>query len=94
MGHQAVYRCNKCGNEFESHEGGGFVFAEYRCVDCDSIKAVNIPGACSPGQWRMPTKEEVGVCGKCGGELRHDIRPMCPECRSRDVNEKEILINV
>lgn len=65
MGHEAVYKCNKCGNEFKSHEGGGFFFAEYRCVECDSIKAVYTNRRVSPEHYREPTKEEIGICGKC-----------------------------
>lgn len=92
MGHEAIYKCGKCGNEFKSQEGGGFLFVEYRCIECDSIKAVQANRTVSPEHYREPTIKEIGVCEKCGGELKEDLRPMCPKCKSRDVNETRVLM--
>lgn len=92
MGKKARYKCKKCGNEFESREGGGFNFIEYRCVNCDSIKSVKSERRISSRKYKLPTKEEIGVCEKCGGELKKDLKPMCPVCKSRDVEEKQILM--
>lgn len=91
MGKKAIYQCNKCKNEFRSQEGGGLTFIEYRCVDCDNIKRVKSERGVSPGKYKLPTKEEIGVCEKCGGELKKDLGPICPVCKSRDVEEKQVL---
>lgn len=97
MGQEAVYKCNKCSNEFKQRGGGGFFFNEYRCVNCDTIKIVKTGWKCARAdekdEYHEPTKEEIGVCGKCGGKLSEDLRPMCPACKSRDVEEKEVLID-
>lgn len=92
MGQKAIYKCNKCGNKFHSQEGGGFTFIEYRCISCDTIKAVKSNRGVSSGDHKPPTKKEIGTCSKCGGELQDNIRPMCPKCKSRDVRVKEILL--
>jgi len=91
MGHEAIYKCNKCGNEFKSQEGGGFFFAEYRCIKCDSIKAVCTHRLVPPEHYKEPTIEEIGVCEECGGALRDDVKPMCPKCRHRYVSETKVL---
>jgi ABC-type ATPase with predicted acetyltransferase domain len=93
MGQKAIYKCNKCSNQFKSQEGGGFFFAEYRCTECDSIKAVRTNRRVSPEKYRGPSIKEIGVCEKCGGELRDDLKPMCPKCKSRDVGEIKVLIS-
>jgi ABC-type ATPase with predicted acetyltransferase domain len=93
MGHEAIYKCNKCSNELRSQEGGGFFFIEYRCIDCDTLKAVNAHRLVSVKDYREPAKEEIGVCEECGGELRDDLRPMCPKCKSRDVNETKVSVH-
>ena len=90
MGHEALYRCLSCGHEFRSHEGGGFLFIEFRCVQCDWIKAVESNRRVPPESYRPPTSEEIGLCPRCGGELRSDLEPMCPGCGSRNVEVKEI----
>ena len=90
MGREAIYKCQKCGNEFKSREGGGFNFFVYRCINCDNIKSVNIDRR---RRVPTPTKEEIGVCKKCGGELRKDLKPMCPVCKSREAEVKQILAN-
>ncbi len=92
MGQEAIYKCRNCDNEFKSREGGGFLFTEYRCVECDYIECVEVNNAVPLEKYKAPTKEQVGVCKKCGGELREDLKPMCPACRSRDVEEKEVEI--
>lgn len=92
MGQKAIYKCNKCNNEFKSQEGGGFSFIEYRCINCDTIKAVKGDRRVSSEDYKPPTKEKIGVCEKCGGELKDDLNPMCPKCKSRDVKVKEILL--
>jgi len=38
-----------------------------------------------------PIKGDVGKCRKCGGDLRDDLGPMCFKCKSRDIEEKEII---
>lgn len=93
MGQKSIYKCKKCGNEFESHEGGGFSFIEYRCVQCDSIKVIESNQTVSPEDYKAPPESEIGVCEKCGGKLMDDISPMCPKCKGRDVEVKEVLIN-
>jgi hypothetical protein len=30
-------------------------------------------------------EDPIGDCKECGGELRNDLKPMCPACKSRDV---------
>lgn len=92
MGHIAIYKCKKCGNLFKSREGGGFHFIEYRCVNCDNIKTVKSDRTVPSEKYKPPTREEIGLCDKCGGELREDLKPMCPACKSREVEEKEILM--
>lgn len=91
MGREGIYRCQNCGNEFRAREGGGFSFSEYRCIDCDNIKELSDIQIVRhedkpPEMIRTPREEQdVGVCEKCGGELREDIEPMCPVCKSREV---------
>ena len=93
MGQTAIYKCNKCKNEFQAHEGGGFCFIEFRCVNCDVVKLVKCNDRHAPPEkWMPPTKEEIGTCEQCGGELKNNLKPMCPKCKSRDVEEKEVLI--
>lgn len=92
MGQKAIYKCNKCGNTFQSQEGGGFNFIEYRCINCDTIKAIVSNCRVSSGDYKPPTKKEIGVREKCGGELRDGLKPMCPKCKSRDIKQKEILL--
>jgi hypothetical protein len=83
MGSEGIYKCRKCGNEFTARCGGGFHFKEYRCVECDGVKPLP----------REPlTEKALGICDLCGGQLKDDIGPMCPACRSRDVEEKQCLI--
>lgn len=92
MGCEAIYKCKNCDNEFKSIEGGGFTFINYRCIDCDTIKHVDTMDQCVPPDGFIPpAREEIGVCKKCNGELKDDIRPMCPKCKSRDVEIKQIL---
>jgi Zn finger protein HypA/HybF involved in hydrogenase expression len=81
MGHESVFKCNNCAHEFNSREGGGRHYDKYRCVACDNIKEVLVQNA-----------NDIGKCYECGGELRNDIRPMCPRCHSRDVEIKEVLV--
>jgi ABC-type ATPase with predicted acetyltransferase domain len=92
MGHSGIYKCKDCGNEFKAQEGGGYAFIEYRCVNCDAIKDVFSNRGVSPEDYKPPTKKKIGVCEKCGGELRDDIRPMCPKCKSRNVKEQSIFM--
>lgn len=86
MAQRAIYKCKKCGNEFESNEGMGHMFQLLRCVKCDNIKSIPV----KVDNW--PSEDEIGVCEKCGGELRSDLRPMCPVCKSREAEEKKILM--
>lgn len=92
MGQKAIYICNKCKNEFESSEGGGFFFAEYRCVKCDKTKVVEVDRTVPPDQYKPPGKSKIGKCKTCGGKLEEDLKPMCPRCKSRNVVEKTVLI--
>jgi len=80
MGVTAIYKCKKCGNKFKADDGAGMCFVLFRCVNCDTTKSVD-----------RPIKGDVGKCLKCAGELREDLGPMCQKCKSRDVEEKEII---
>lgn len=92
MGQEAIYKCNDCGNQFKARGGPGFFFLEYRCVNCDTIKPVKtMDQGVAPEEFILPSKEDIGTCKKCSGELRNDIKPMCPKCRSRKVEAKDIL---
>ncbi len=92
MGQTAISICKKCKNEFKSSEGGGFFFAEYRCVQCDNTKAVRVDRTVPPDRYKPPAKSKIGKCGKCGGKLGEELKPMCPRCKSRNVVEKTVLI--
>ncbi len=88
MGYEAIYKCKKCGNSFTAFSGGGEYFDEYRCVNCDEITQVE--KKCFSDKKDVnadQTKDEVGKCYLCGGELSKDILPMCKKCKSRDVQE-------
>lgn len=85
MGYHGIYTCQDCKNEFEAREGGGIRFIEYRCVNCDVIKKIFSNQHVPIAKYVKPTAAQVGVCDKCGGELRDDIHPMCPACKSRNV---------
>ena len=91
MGHEAIYKCNKCGKTFTACEGGGQYFDEYRCVQCDGIKQVMLHDLKNE-ELTSPSNEEVGVCLFCNGEVRNDIKPMCRKCKSRDVTVEKILM--
>ena len=91
MGKEAIYKCNQCNNEFESNEGGGFKFIEYRCVNCDKIKPVKNNRKVQIKKYKPPTKKEIGVCEECQGKLKDNLKPMCPACSSRDVKEIKVL---
>jgi predicted Zn-ribbon and HTH transcriptional regulator len=86
MGQLAAYKCQKCGEEFNSQDGGGFHFAEYRCMECDSVKTIDL------SQTASTEKIDIGSCKKCGGELKAGINPMCPVCKSREVEKKQVLL--
>jgi len=85
MGKSGEYQCLNCGNIFEASEGGGFRFEQYRCVNCDKIKEIELKTDEENENRNNLPKSIVGVCKKCGGELRNDLKPMCPKCKSRDV---------
>ena len=61
------------------------MFIQYRCVNCDTIKGVKNNRTAFIKEYIEPTKEEIGLCDNCGGELRKDLKPMCQKCKSRDV---------
>jgi DNA-directed RNA polymerase subunit RPC12/RpoP len=77
----AIFKCNACGNEFETHFGGLMRATELRCEKCDNRKLVEVG-----------TKQ--GVCEKCGGEMKNNLLPMCPKCKARDTKEKKALIYI
>ncbi len=81
MGNSAIFTCNRCKNEFEADDGGGFQFAMYRCVDCDLT--MHVP---------LDKRSQKYICKRCKGEMRDDIGPMCPKCLSRDIKLKEITL--
>ena len=93
MGQTAIYKCRKCGNKFEASEGGGLSFVQYRCIKCDAVKTirVNYVSIDNPTKYTPPSKEQIGVCRRCGSKLSDNLRPMCPACKSRKVTEEEIL---
>jgi len=91
MGFESVYRCRGCGHTFRAREGGGFVFDLYRCVDCDSTKSI-VTRSHPHGERTTPTEKQIGICRRCGGELRNNLRPMCRKCRSRDVEIGDTLM--
>lgn len=96
MGRIAICKCKKCGNEFQASWGSGFLFTEYRCVDCDNTKSVETSLAITLRGGSLPNKdeieeEEIGNCEKCGGKLEEEIGPMCPICKSREIEEKCLL---
>jgi DNA-directed RNA polymerase subunit RPC12/RpoP len=92
MAQEALYVCTTCGKDFYAKEGKGLLFDEYRCVKCDSIKRVATMHKYLPAQlYRSPTADDIGVCQVCGGALRNDIKPMCPCCKGRDINQKAVL---
>ncbi|MCK5492135.1 MAG: hypothetical protein KAJ14_03385 [Candidatus Omnitrophica bacterium] len=91
MGIEQTYKCKKCGKFFRAQAGGGVKFDEYRCMLCDTIKNVETRDkSVSEKEYIPPTKEEIGMCDKCGGGLRNDIGPMCPKCGARDIEETDL----
>ena len=92
MGQESLYRCKTCGREFISREGGGISFDLYRCVNCDWIKEVSNGRRMWGDEYKQPSAQDIGRCRKCGGELRDDLQPMCRNCGSRNVEEKEVRI--
>lgn len=51
-------------------------------MDCDAIKTVETMNrSVSIDEYIPPTRKEIGVCEKCRGKLKDDIKPMCPACR-------------
>ena len=91
MGTNGKWRCRDCGNEFKASVGGGFHFILYRCVQCDRTKSVDVKRS-SSGEWIPTDKSGVGVCQRCGGQLRDDINPMCRKCKSRNTEQLEIEV--
>ena len=41
MGAIGIFTCKECGHEFRSQSGGGFMFDELRCVNCDKAQHVS-----------------------------------------------------
>ncbi|MDO8584224.1 MAG: hypothetical protein Q7R83_03545 [bacterium] len=91
MGQKAAYKCNICDHAFEANSGGGFQFVEYRCVNCDAVKQIESNQRVSLDDYQPPTKEAVGTCDQCGGDLSDKLGPMCPQCKSRDVKMERVL---
>jgi len=63
---------------------------EYRCVNCDTAKYIRWADVnyTEEDLLSLPSEKDLGVCEKCGGELRKDLEPMCPKCKSKDVEAK------
>jgi predicted Zn-ribbon and HTH transcriptional regulator len=57
-------------------------------VKCDLTKSVDYE-VNNDGNKILP--QEI-LCRKCGSEMKGDISPMCPYCRSRVNEVKETLI--
>lgn len=91
MGQEGYFKCRNCGSMFKSRMGGGIICVEYRCVKCDRIKEIECGERGTPS-YHEPTKEEIGACAHCGGEMRDDLGPMCRKCGSRDVEIDEITM--
>ncbi len=87
MGKKAVYQCKRCNNTFESREGGGKLFDEYRCVNCDTIEAIALKSI----NERIHITE-ISNCKRCNGKLKNDIRPMCTKCKLRDVEVIKVVM--
>lgn len=80
MANKSNYKCNKCGNDFQAIIGRLKKAGELRCIDCDHREYTD-----------LETKEKV--CEKCGGKMVNNISlPMCPVCKSRDVNEGMVMM--
>jgi len=90
MGRDAIFECKKCEQTFRAREGGGLNYLECRCVKCDAIKEVQVNKRTDPS-FAMPSQADLGTCAKCGGELRSDILPMCPNCKSREVRVDRLI---
>ena len=93
MGIKAKYSCNNCGRKFEAYNGGGFCYNMYRCENCDHTTAVENGFEHSNGELiRLSSAGLPGPCKLCGGRMSMDLSPMCKACKSRDVQEEEILM--
>lgn len=73
-------KCEKCGNESSDSRF---------CTCCGSALRTELEDANLIS--REDDLQRIGVCEKCGGQLRDDIGPMCPSCHSRSVEPKKIL---
>ena len=77
----AIFKCNACGDEFETHFGGLMHATELRREKCDDREMAEVG-------------TEQGICEKCGGEMKHNLLPMCSKCRSRDTEQKKVLLYI
>jgi hypothetical protein len=86
MGQSGIFKCLVCGHEFHGSDGGGFHFNLYRCVDCDTTKSIFL-------NMRGKQVENIGKCPCCGGKLRQNLTPMCPNCHERKTMLKDLQDN-
>jgi len=94
MGFTAIFTCLECKNEFTARSGGGRFSDLYRCVACDAI--VSVPRYRIHGDGMFEPVERADIspnkrCEKCNGELRDDLGPMCPKCKSRNIEVKRTI---
>ncbi|MDO8648040.1 MAG: hypothetical protein Q7R70_06550 [Candidatus Diapherotrites archaeon] len=75
----AIFKCQKCGNEFNATHGDLKQAVLYRCEKCDYIQLIP-----------RDSPAVIG-CPQCGGKFKQGLLPMCPKCKSRKVVEKEVL---
>jgi len=94
MAYKALYTCNVCAYEFFTNQGRGLLFDEYRCTKCDTVRRIKTMHKYLPANlYKPPTLDDIGLCLACGGVLRNDIMPMCPNCTSRNTKQKYVLIS-
>jgi len=72
---QSIGACPVC--------GGGSFFSGIPCK-CNHKEMRDLEPKTFEEEARDIIEDPAGDCPKCGGELRNDLKPMCPECKSRN----------
>jgi len=98
-----LLRCNHCGESSivnveqlgELHIRylkGCAGFSALPPIECDASDLSDFEGEpISEEDYRAAVEERAGTCG-CGGRFRFDAPPRCPECRSTDIAEGEVMM--